>query len=195
MKTNAPHATLLLQLKQQLEAAPWLKWAGLGIAALLALWIMQALVDWRSAEQRGATQAELNLHRILALNGQDVWLEREKEATLLRDGLWAQLPEVATPGLAQAAMQNWLREITANVSNVTVRLNHSGPVEHLDGVFQVNASLIGTALPGHFLQILTRIESAPNLVSMETLRLNNDTNTSFNLTLNGYYRMREERAP
>jgi len=185
----------LQQLKQQLDAAPWLKWAGLAIAVLLALLVMQALVDWRIAEQRTATQAERNLHRILALNGQEVWLEREKEAIVLRDAMWAQLPEVATPGLAQAALQNWLREITASLQNVNIRINHSGPVEHLPGVFQVNANLSAPLLPGHALQMLRQIETAANLVTVETLRFTNDGRTALYLTLNAYYRIPEEGTP
>jgi len=192
MSTTAP---LLQSFKQQLEAAPWLKWAGLVMAVLLALWLMQTLVDWRIAEQRALTQAEHNLQRILALNGQDVWLQREKEAALLRDGLWAQLPEAATPGLAQAALQNWLREITTNMEGIHIRINHSGPVEHLPDVLQVNAGLSGTLTPGRFLRIMTQIETANNLVSLETMRLHNTANASFNLTLNAYYRVREESAP
>jgi len=194
MNANALPVTLRQQFKQQLEAAPWLKWAGLGIAVLLAVWVMQVLVDWRIAEQRAAVQAERNLQRILALNGQDIWLQREKDASLLREGMWAQLPEVATPGLAQAALQNWLREITSNME-VAIRINHSGPVEHLPGVFQVNATLSGAMPPGRALQILRSIETAANLVTLETLRLTNDARSSLNLTLNAYYRVPEERAP
>jgi len=195
MSTSALRATLLQQLKQQVEAAPWLKWAGLAIAVLLALWLMQALVDWRSAEQRAAFQAEGSLQRILALNGQELWLQREKEASVMRDGLWAQLPEAATPGLAQAALQNWLREITAAIPNVSIRINHSGPVPHLEGVLQVNASVSAQILPGRSLQLMREIETAANLVTVETLRLTNDTRPSLNLTLNAYYRVPVEQAP
>jgi len=195
MNTSALRATLLQQLKQQLETAPWLKWAGLGISVLLILWLMQALVDWRSTEQRAAFQAERSLQRILALNGQELWLQREKEASVMRDGLWAQLPEAATPGLAQAALQNWLREITANEDGISIRINHSGPVEHLPGVLQVNASLSAQILPGRSLQLLRQIETAANLVTVETLRLTDDTRSSLNLTLNAYYRIPAEGAP
>jgi len=195
MNANALSGTLRQQFKQQLEAAPWLKWAGLGIAVLLAIWVMQVLVDWRVAEQRAAAQAERNLQRILALNGQDIWLQREKDANLLREGMWAQLPEVATPGLAQAGLQNWLREITTNMEGISIRINHSGPVERLPGVFQVNATLSGVMPPGRALQILRSIETAANLVTLETLRVTNDARSSLSLTLNAYYRVPEERAP
>jgi len=195
MSTNALRGTLRQQLKQQVEAAPWLKWAGLGIAVLLALWLMQALADWRSAEQRAALEAERSVQRILALNGQELWLQREKEAAVMRDGLWAQLPEAATPGLAQAALQNWLREITGAIPNVAIRINHSGPVERLEGVLQVNATVGAQLLPGRSLQLIREIETAANLVTVETLRLTNDTRPSLNLTLNAYYRVPVEGAP
>src|SRR5690606_10975829 len=78
--------------KRQLEASPWLKWAGLGIAGLLAVLSLQALDGWQERRQKAAIEAEQNLRRTLALKGQDAWLEREKIAGQLRDALRAQLP-------------------------------------------------------------------------------------------------------
>ena len=184
-------------LKQQAEAAPWLKWAGLAIAVLLAALMLQTLDGWRTQQQKAAIAAEMNLRRILALKGQDAWVEREKSATQLRDALVAQIPQVATPGMAQAALQSWLRGVTSafdSRQNVTIRINRSGPVENVPGVLRVNASLNGNLSPRQALTLLRQIETATNLVVVETVNLQTDSN-SLQLSLNAYYRVAAEAAP
>lgn len=188
----------LLALKRQIEAAPWLKWAGFAIAILLALFIVQGLNDWRVERQKAAIDAEQNLRRILALKGQDAWLEREKNAQQLRDALQAQLPKVATPGMAQAALQNWLRDITSSFDsqqNVAIRVNRSGPVENMPDVTRVNASLNGGLSPRQSLSLLRKIETSPNLIVVETLTLQSDSSNTLHLTVNAYYRVAGGNTP
>jgi len=186
------------QLKRQLEAAPWLKWAGLLIAALLAVLVIQQLDEWRQARHHAARQAQMNLQRILALNGQDVWLERETAAVQLRDALRAQLPEATTAGAAQAALQNWLRTLTADAderrSNLSIQIKQFGVVEALPGVLRVNAVLSGAFSPQQALDILRRVESTPNLVAVETLTILSQNNSNLHLSLNAYYRLGEEAS-
>lgn len=183
----------LQNLKQQLEAAPWLKWAGLLIAVLIALLALNALDQWRVTRQKNSIEAEQNLRKILALKGQDVWLAREKSALALLDSLNAQLPQVATPGMAQASLQNWLRSITSNYAsqqNVAIRINRSAPLEAAPDILQVNAALNGNFDPGQALALLRKIESSPNLVTIETLNIQSDSSNTLHLTLNAYYRIR-----
>lgn len=184
---NAP----LQNLKAQMDAAPWLRWAGLAIAVLIAALALQALDGWRVERQKAGIEAEQALRRILALKGQDAWLAREKSAQQLRDSLKAQLPQVATPGMAQAALQNWLRNITANfdTQNVVIRLNRSAPLESMPDVLRVNAALNGTLNPRQALALIRQIESAPNLVVVETVALQSDSSSTLHLTVNAYYRI------
>lgn len=182
----------LQSLKRQIEAAPWLKWAGLAILVLIAIFALQGLDAWRMARQKASMEAEQTLRRTLALKGQDVWLAREKSALQLRDALKAQLPEVATPGLAQAALQNWLRGITAGFDaqqNASIRINRSAPVENMPGILRVNIALNGTFSPHQALALLRQIESAPNLIVVETINLQSDSSNTLHLTLNAYYRI------
>lgn len=180
----------LQSLKRQVDAAPWLRWASLAIAVLIAALALQALDNWRAERQKAGIEAEQALRRILALKGQNVWLAREKSAQQLRDSLKAQLPQVATPGMAQAALQNWLRNITANfdTQNVVIRLNRSAPLESMPDVLRVNAALNGTLNPRQALALIRQIESSPNLVVVETVALQSDSST-LHLTVNAYYRI------
>lgn len=181
----------LQSLKRQVDAAPWLRWAALAIAVLVAALALQALDNLRVERQKAAIEAEQDLRRILALKGQDVWVAREKSAGLLRDSLKAQLPEVNTPGMAQAALQNWLRNITANfeAQSVVIRLNRTAPLESMPEVLKVNAALNGSLSPGQALALIRRIESAPNLVVVETMALQSDSSNTLHLTVNAYYRV------
>ncbi|MGB3394181.1 MAG: hypothetical protein WA956_06555 [Stenotrophomonas sp.] len=190
--------TQIQSLKRQTEASPWLKWAGLAITILLASFMVQGLEGWRVKQQKTAIDAEQNLKRILALKGQDAWLERETNARQLRDALWAQLPKVATTGMAQAALQSWLRNITSGFEsrqNVTIRVNRSGPVEGMPGVIRVNAALNGALSPRQSLGLLRQIENSPNLIVVETLTLQSDDSNTLHLTVNAYYQVTEEGAP
>ena len=188
----------LQSLKQQLDASPWLKWAGLAIAILGALFIAQALEGVRTTQQKASMEAEQNLRRTLALKGQNAWLEREKSSLQLRDALRAQLPEVGTTGMAQASLQTWLRGLTSSFDsnqNVTIRVNRSGPVEGMQDVLRVNASLNGQLSPRQALGLLRQIETSPNLVVVETLALQSDDSNTLQVTMNAYYRLAEGKAP
>ena len=102
----------------------------------------------------------------------------------LRDTLKAQLPEVSTPGMAQAALQNWLRGLTSgfgNEQNANIRINRSGTVETVPGVLRVNASLNVAASPRQSLNLLRQIESSSNLVTLETLTLQSDDSNTLHL--------------
>ena len=190
--------TQIRELKRQVEASPWLKWAGLAIAILLAAFILQNMDGMRVERQKAAIEAEQNLRRILSLKGQDVWLEREKSAQQLRSALKAQLPGVATPGMAQAALQSWLRSVTASFDskqNVTIRVNRSGPVDGMPDVIRVNAALNGTLSPRQSLGLLRRIENSPNLISVETLTVLSDDSNTLHLTVNAYYRITGTQTP
>lgn len=187
----------LQSLRRQVDAAPWLRWAALAIAMLAAALALQALDKLRMERQKAGIEAEQDLRRILALKGQDVWVAREKSARLLRDSLKAQLPEVNTPGMAQAALQNWLRNITSNfdAQNVVIRLNRTAPLESMPEVLKVNAALNGNLSPGQALALIRRIESAPNLVVVETMALQSDSSNTLHLTVNAYYRLAAGPTP
>ena len=187
----------LQSLRRQAEAAPWLRWAALAIAVLVAMFGLQALDQLRGERQKASIEAEQDLRRILALKGQDVWVAREKSTRLLRDSLKAQLPEVNTPGMAQAALQSWLRNITSNfdAQNVVIRLNRTAPLESMPEVLKVNAALNGNLSPGQALALIRRIESAPNLVVVETMALQSDSSNTLHLTVNAYYRLAAGPTP
>ncbi|WP_155953127.1 GspMb/PilO family protein [Pseudoxanthomonas suwonensis] len=185
-----PLVTHWQKLRQQAEANPRLKWAFALIAVLLAALLLQAVDGMRDELQKRAIDEEAKLRRIKALQGQDEWLARADEAERLRDALRAEMPETATPGLAQAALQNWLRDLTAgSASRMNVTVDSAVPLEAPADVVKVHATIGGNLAPRQALELLRQIESSTNLVVVETLSMRAAPSANFSIGLNAYYRL------
>ena len=184
-------------LRAQAGAAPWLKWA-LPVVAMLALaTVWQALESLRTDLQQSAIGREVELRRILALQGEDVWFERAKQATELRDRLRAEMPPAATAGLAQASFQSWLQDSAlAGLPADAIRISgvSSSTIDGLDGVRRVQATLGGALSARQALGVLRQIESSDNLIVVETTMIRSDQNPMFTATLNAYYRLQPGSA-
>ena len=181
------------KIRVQLQGNPRLKWALALIVILLIGLAWQALDQMRVASQKQAIDEEVNRRRIHSLRGQDIWFSNESKANALRESLWAELPEVATPGQAQAALQSWLRTLTAPITDeknaLRVSVDSYSPVETLPGALKVNATLSGGLSARQVLNLVRQIEGAANLVVVETIRIQSDLNNNFTMTIHDYYRL------
>ncbi|TWI14277.1 hypothetical protein [Aerolutibacter ruishenii] len=178
-------------LRQQLDANPRLKWGAALIVALLLVFVVQELESARVHLQKRAIDEEVKLRRIKSLQGQNVWLSREQETERLHKALLAELPEVATPGLAQAGLQTWLRSLTAKSpqgNEIKVSVDPAAAVEEIPGVIRVHATLSGGMPARQIMDLMRQIESATNLVMIETTQIRSDQNNNFNISMNAYYR-------
>ncbi|TWT18643.1 hypothetical protein FQY83_14805 [Luteimonas marina] len=191
-----PH---IANLRSQLDASPWLVWA-LALIVLLALFFLaQGLETLRAKAQDNAIDAEVKLRQIQALQGQDVWMEREKESAELLANLRAEIPIVSTPGLAQASFQSWLNDLSASASgasNSRVNVDSAATVEGMPGLIRVSGTLSAGMPPRQALNIVRLIESSTNLVLIETLDIRNDANKILTVRVNAYYQLPAgEQAP
>jgi len=180
------------QLRQQLEAAPWLRWALLAIGVLAALVVAQAVEQVRVGAQQAAIDEEAKLRRIQALQGQDVWLQRATESQAMRKALEAQIPAAATSGAAQAALQSWLRGLanaTSDPQRVRIAVEGTSPVEEVPGLLRIRASLRGAMTPREAITIARQIEGGQNLVVIESLDIRSDANRLVSIGMNAYYRL------
>lgn len=180
----------LAKARVQFEATPWLRWAALAIAVLAMAFVWQALDGIRVRAQEQAIDEESKLRRVRALEGQEGWLSNEREAAQLLASLNAQLPVVATSGLAQAALQRWLREMSSRFSTeqaIRIAIEDAAEVDGLTDVVKVRATFSGALSPTEVLGIIRQIESAPSLMVIETININNDTSNTVNLSLNAYF--------
>jgi hypothetical protein len=181
------------ELRRQADANPRLKWALLLVALLLCAFVWRGLDGLRDGLQKKAISEEARLHRIRALQGQDIWLARADEASAMHAALLAQLPEATTPGLAQATLQGWLRSLVESNPGgreLNVTVDSATPLEQPAGVLRIHASINGALPPSQLIELVRRIESSSNLVVIETSTIrSNQDNASFALGMNAYYRL------
>ncbi|MGH8075373.1 MAG: hypothetical protein ACREO4_15080 [Lysobacter sp.] len=166
---------------------------GLGLIALVVLfWLMLVLGDWRAAKLEALQDARARLAKVQALAGQQAWIERADAAKQVADALQAEIPAAASPGLAQAEFQGWLREL-ANAQGVPVRLDVQAPVrlEQPADIVRVSATISGALSPDRAVQLIHRIEGHANLATIPISTIRSDTlkNRTFSITVQGFYRV------
>lgn len=187
---KAWHAQLA-DIREQVRSNARLKVALLVAGTLLALFLFQKLDALRRASEARSIEAEMELRRMQALKGQDVWRERAIESEKLLDALRAEIPIVATPGLAQAGLQNWLRELAASAGEVTgldIAVASVAAVESLDGLIKVRATLNAGMSPRQATDLIRKIESAANLAVIDAVSIRSDQNRTASITITAYYR-------
>lgn len=195
---SAAMRQLTAKLRTQLDAAPWLRWALVGVGVLSAIYALQALDRLRLDAQRDSIAAEARARQIRSLEGQDVWFARQEESLRLKDSLLAQIPTSPTPGIAQAALQSWLGDLTKSVgdsSSVRITVENAAPVETIPGLVRFRATLRGGITPREALNLLRQVESSRNLMVVETMDIRSDTNRIATITVNAFYRMASAPAP
>ena len=188
---------LLQDLKAQYAASPWLKWAALFSLTLIGVYGLLALDVVRQNRQKQAIQGEQNLRRVLRLNGQEVWLKREEQARATVSALKAEIPETATQGLAQASLQNWIRQATSTLSqqeSLRVSVNEPIASEVDEHILRVTASISGNISPRESLDLMRKIETNSNLTVVDTFVIQSDANSILQLTMTGYYRITDRTA-
>lgn len=189
-------AKLKATIDRQMAATPWLRWASLVIVVLLALFLLRALEQVRVASEARATDAEVQLRKMRSLQGQDAWLQRERDAAELYKSLLGEIPVAPTSGQAQAALQAWLADVAAStgVDDVRVVVEGATALDSPPGVVRVRATLRGALPPRTALNVLRRIEGATNLVVIESIEIRDDANRLASITLSAYYRLTTEGA-
>lgn len=186
--------TASLQLKRladEIRGNPRLQSGAVLIALLVFGWLYLVLVDWRDAKHSELDDARQRLAQVRGLAGQTAWMERANEADAVAARLSAEIPEIASPGLAQAEFQSWLRTLV-DAQGGTLRLDVQAPVllERPDNVVRVSATVSGALPPARAVQLINRIEGRTELSTIPILTIRDDgRNHALSLTVQGYYRL------
>ena len=178
-------------VQRQLAANPRLRWAMVLIALLLIALAWQGVDSVRKQAQQDAIEAEVDLRRIRSLQGQDVWVQRAEESAQVERALLAELPETASPGLAQATLQTWLRDTgaTATGRDIRVTVEPATQLERPEGVLKVAATVSGNVSARQAQNFVRQIEASKNLMVVESISIRSDQNSVFTLNLSAYYRL------
>src|SRR5690606_8203681 len=110
-------------------------------------------------------QARERYIQVRQLSGQQVWFQRAADAAQLAQRLEAELPRAASPGLAQAAFQGWLKGIVDS-QGVPLRLDMQAParVDAPPDVVRISATVSGGMDPQRVWAMIHRLESGAALV-------------------------------
>lgn len=167
--------------------------AGLAMIGLLTIaWLWLVLGDWHQALVKETGQLQARAVRMQQLAGQEVWIERAEQARQLREGLVAELPQADSPGLAQASVQSWLREVIEGTgTEARIRVDTPVRMEQPTGALRIGATVSGSLPARQVLQLLRRIEGHTNLMTVESVLIRSDENQTYTLTLHAYYRLRQ----
>lgn len=182
----------LTQARKEFAENPRLRIGAWAIAAIVVFYLWLVLADWRAQMQKDYAAQSQQLQKIRSLAGQDEWLQRAEHARALRDALQAQIPEVATLGLAQASVQTMARNLAAASGNaIRVQAEAPTPVEGNEGLWRVPVVISGGLGAAQVLQLIRRIESERNLVTIEQAMILNRDNRTFSLTVVAFFRVKE----
>ncbi|MGI8559869.1 MAG: hypothetical protein ACR2J7_00200 [Luteimonas sp.] len=160
------------------------------IAAILALYAALLLGNWRSELHERYVEHRQYLRKVRTLAGENEWAARAEAMSRARSALEAQIPDVASVSLAQAAAQTWLRELAAvHGTAVQIQSQAPQPVEDQPGLWRVPV-VIGGALPSRaVLNIIRQIETRSSLAVIEEAMILNRDNRTFQLTVVSYFRV------
>ncbi len=148
------HKALLpywLQFQQQANANPRLRWMLWGVLYIFLMYFALSLGEWRAEQQQGINQLQRTAVKLQQLKSETEWPEREAAETEVAQQLSQRLWKAKTPGLAEADLQNYLRQLMANYNVDGLRLRLA-PTETLvlggETLLKVNAdvsAVIGVA--------------------------------------------------
>lgn len=194
-QSTAAGAAWLEQARREWAGNRRLRIGAVAIAAILAFYLLLVLRDWQSALQLHYAQRSEQLQKMQALAGQEVWIARAQAAQALRKGLEAEIPEVATLGLAQAGVQTWMRDLNAAFGGA-LQVQNQAPqqVDGQPGVWRVPVTISGPGDPMRVMQLIGQVESRKSLTVIDQATLLNRENQTFSLTVVSLFRIKEAPA-
>lgn len=119
------HKALLphwLQFQQQANANPRLRWMLWGVLYIFLMYFALSLGEWRAEQQQGINQLQRTAIKLQQLKSETEWPERQAAETEVAQQLSQRLWKAKTPGLAEADLQNYLRQLMANYNADGLRL-------------------------------------------------------------------------
>ncbi|MDI1254200.1 hypothetical protein [Thermomonas sp.] len=186
---------LLDQVRQELAKNARLRLGLIVIAAILAFYSALLLMDWRTALHAHYVERRQYLHKLREMANQNEWPARAEAAARVRKALEAEIPEVASLGLAQAGAQTWARDL-AGVHGGAIQLQTQEPqvVEGQPGLMRVPIVLSGALPPRAVLNIIQQVEKRGSVAVIEEAMLLNRENQTFQLTVVSYVRVAGDHA-
>ena len=179
------------QLREQWQGNPRLRWGVSVIVAILALYLILMAWDWRQALHAEYKERTLQLYKVQALVGQDVWLQRAQQADALDKAVQAEIPRASSLGLAQAEVQAWARQaMQAFGSRLTSEAPAPVQVAGRPGLWRIPVTLRGVTRPALLLELLRLVEDNKRLMVVDNIAFDQTSGQPLLvMTVVAYYRI------
>ncbi len=188
---RGPFAERIAQMRNEWTGSPRLRIGAFLILAILVLYAVMVLSDWRTALHEQYQQRTLQLYKMEALAGKNEWLLRAETARTLDESLRSEIPSAATIGLAQAEVQTWMRQMMQAFGPKMTSESHAPvPVVGEPGLWRIPITIRGLISVQQLQEILRRIESADRLTVVDSMSISMIRDVpNVSLTAAAYYRV------
>ncbi len=187
------HKTLLphwLQLQQQANANPRLRWMLWGILYIFLIYFALSLGEWRAEQQQDINQSQRTIKKLEQLESQTEWPQRwsaEKEVGVqLQQRLW----KAKTVGLAEADLQNYLRDLINNHNADGLRLRLA-PTEAVviggESLFKVSADVSAVLNIAQIDNLMRSIAEHSQVLLVERFAYSPQRAGQFNMLVTAYF--------
>jgi hypothetical protein len=193
-KTFTPH---WLQLQQQVSTNPRLRWMLWGILYIL-MYFALSLGEWRAEQVQGINQLQRTAIKLEQLESQTEWPQRWVDEKQVSEQLNKRLWKATTPGLAEADLQNYLRNLMNNHNADGVRLRLA-PTETLviggETLFKVSAEVSGVISSAQINTLMRAMAEYPQVLLVERFSYSPQRAGQLSLLVTGYFSAAEEHLP
>nr|WP_324257467.1 hypothetical protein [Cellvibrio fontiphilus] len=186
-----------LQLQQQTAANPRLRWMLWGVLYIFLLYVALSLGEWRAEQQQAISQLQRTAQKLEQLESQTEWPERlvaeQQTGKQLSERLW----KAPSAGLAEADLQNYLREQIINYSGEGFRLRLA-PTETLilgeQTLFKVTAEISALIQTTQIDALTKSLSEGKRTLVVERFSYSPQRSGQFGLLVTAYFLAVEEVA-
>lgn len=194
------HKALLphwLQLQQQANANPRLRWMLWGVLYIFLMYFALSLGEWRGEQAQSINQLQRTAIKLEQLESQTEWPQRWADEKQVSEQLNKRLWKATTPGLAEADLQNYLRNLMNNYNADGVRLRLA-PTETLviggETLFKVSADMSGVIGSAQINAFMRSMAEHPQVLVVERFSYSPQRTGQLSLLVTGYFSAAEEAA-
>ena len=194
------HKALLphwLQLQQQTSANPRLRWMLWGVLYIFLMYFALSLGEWRAEQAQSINQLQRTAIKLEQLESQTEWPQRWADEKQVSQQLNNRLWKATTPGLAEADLQNYLRNLMNNYNADGVRLRLA-PTETLvvggETLFKVSADVSGVIGSAQINAFLRAMAEHPQVLFVERFSYSPQRGGQLSLLVTGYFSAATETA-
>ncbi|WHZ19772.1 MAG: hypothetical protein OJF55_001921 [Rhodanobacteraceae bacterium] len=178
----------LAPLGEELKRNPRLRLGLVVIVALIAIYQITGISQWRASIAADYSLQQERLLRIRGISKQDGWAQRAADAASMRKALQAEISDANSVGLAQATFQGWLSGLVRSTGK-PLQITMGAPVKlpGQSGYWKIPAQVAGNLSIREAMELIRQVESRKELVTVDSIELTNDQYPRASLALATYY--------